>query len=403
MTRNNRLIMFSLFFWGMGEGMWFFIRTLYLEQLGATPTEVGLALSIAALTIALSFVPGGMLADRFDRKRVLIAGWLSGVFAPVLMALANDWRQFMIGFTLYNASAFVVPAISTYVAHAAGGAPLERVFPVVFAGFSIGNILGPQVGQALLAVTDVRSVLALSSLLFGVSTLAVIFVDAQPVSRQAAPAARRVSLGDMLRSTLPFFAFLFVIDFGMTIGMQLIPNYLGRMSWRLADVSGIGSALPIGVVILSVLVGYISAGKRRRGLLAGQALVFAAVAAFAYGVPAWGGFAAIGFFMLGGYQTARQQAAAQVAGYAPSEHRGTALAIAETVGALALAVASLAGGVLFAGDPARPFHAAMLLIPLGIALTLRLRGLQQKTEHREAAEAAPVRASSAESTYEQVG
>jgi len=374
MTRDNKIIMFALFLWGLGEGTWFFIRGLYLEQLGATPEEVGLALSLAAATIAVSFLPGGLLADRFDRKRVLVAGWLAGVFAPVLMALAGDWREFLIGFTLYNLSGFVLPAISAYVAHAAGGAPLERVLPMVYAGFSIGGVLGPQLGRALLATLDVRGVLIVSSALFGVSTLAVAFVSRQPVTRLAERAGPGGSPIAALRPALTFFAFLFVIEFGLTIGAQLVPNYLQRIGWQMADVSGIGSAQPIGASILAVLIGHLSAGRRRRGLLVAQALVFAAMAAFAFGARAWGGFAVAGYFLLGGIQAARQQAIAQVAGYVPPEQRGTAFAAAETIGALSLAAAALLSGVLFAPDPAWPFYAGLILIPVGLLLTLRLRG-----------------------------
>jgi MFS family permease len=374
MTRDNKLIMFSLSLWGFGEGMWFFIRTLYLEQLGATPEQVGLALSVAALTVALAYLPGGLLADRFDRKHVLVAGWLCGVSAPLMMALAADWRQFMIGFSVYNLSAFVLPAINTYVSSAAGRAPLERILPIVYAGFSIGNIVGPQVSQALLPGIGVRGVLLLSSAMYGLSTLAVIFVRRQPAIRHALPAGSRLSRIGTLRPALPFFAVIFVIQFGMSAGMQFVPNYLERIGWQVAAVSGISSALPIGNSILTVIIGHFSAGKRRRGLLAAQALVFAAMASFAFGAPAWGGFAAAGYFLLSGYNAARQQALAQVSAYVGLEHRGAAFALTDMVGTLSLAASAMLGGVLFASGPAQPFYASLILIPIGMLLTLRMRG-----------------------------
>ena len=374
MTRDNKIIMLALFFWGIGEGMWFFIRGLYLEELGATPEEVGLALSLAALTIAASFLPGGLLADRLDRKHVLVAGWLAGVFAPALMALANNWQEFMIGYTMYNLSAFVLPAIDAYVSHAAGHGPLGRVFPIVYAGYSIGSVIGPQLSKAVLATLDVRAALFMSSTLFGVSTLAVVFVRRQPVTRPAAQAGPHFSLVAILRPALAFFAFLFVIEFGMSVGAQLIPNFLQRIGWSLADVSGIGSAQPIGAACLSLLVGHLAAGNERRGLLMAQALALLSMAVFAFGAQAWGGAAALGYFALGGYQAARQQANAWVARYVPSEHRGTAFAMTETVAALSLAAAAMAGGLLFASNPAWPFYVGIGLIPIGALLTLRLRG-----------------------------
>jgi len=374
MTRDNKIIMFSLFLWGIGESMWYFISGIYLEDLGATPEQVGLALGFAALTVALSFLAGGLLADRFDRKYLMLAGWALGAVAPPLMALAGDWQQFMIGYTVFNLSSYVVPVIDTYVSHSAGSAPLERIFPIVYAGFWLGSVLGPQVSKALLGTFDLRALLLSSSALFGFSTLAVAFVKRQPVTRSTSRVEPRTPLIDALRPALWFFAFLFLIDFAMSIGAQFIPLYLERIDWRVADVSGAISAQMIGTAILSVLIGHVSAGKRRRGLLIAQLLVFTSMAAFAFGARTWGGLAVAGYFLLGGFQSARQQAVAQVAGYVGTQHRGTAFAVASTVSETALAAARASAGLLFAADPARPFFAGLLLIPIGVLLTLRLRG-----------------------------
>ena len=376
MTRDNKIVTFSLFLWGIGESMWFYIRGLYLEGLGAMPQEVGLALGIAALTHAAAYVLGGVLADRFDRKFLLVAGWLTGVVAAPLMALAGDWRAFMIGFSVYNASAFVVPVIDTYVTQAAGRAPLERVLPVVFAGYWVGSVLGPQAGKILLTTTGERGILLASSLVFVASTVVIAFVRAQPAARLALSAGvrhSRVGPVQALRPALSFFVYLFAIYFSMALGAQLIPNYLLRIGWQSIDISGIVSALPLGIAVLSVVVGHFAAGRNRRGLLASQALVLAGTAAFAFGAPAWGGFAVAGYLLLGGFDAARQQALARMPGYVQKEQRGLAFGMASTVSEGAVAAASVIGGVLFALDPALPFYAGLILIPAGMMLTLRLR------------------------------
>ena len=380
MSRDNRIVAFSLFLWGFGESMWFYIRGLYLEGLGAAPQEVGLALGIAALTHAAAYLLGGVLADRFDRKFLLVAGWLTGVVGPPLMALAGDWRAFMFGFSVYNVSAFVIPVIDTYVTQAVGRAPLERVLPIVFAGYWLGSVLGPQAGKLLLTTTDERVILLASSFAFGASTVVIAFVRDQPAARLtlAAAGSRHSRAGTVhaLRPALPFFAYLFAIVFSMALGAQLIPNYLLRMGWQSIDVGGIVSALPLGIAVLTVAVGHVSAGRNRRGLLASQALVLAGTAAFAFGAPAWGGFAVAGYVLLGGIDAARQQVLARMPRYVQPEHRGVAFGMASTVGEGAIAAAAVIGGVLFALDPALPFYASLILIPLGLALTLGLRGPQ---------------------------
>jgi MFS family permease len=141
----------------------------------------------------------------------------------------------------------------------------------------------------------------------------------------------------------------------MALGAQLIPNYLLRIGWQSIDVSGVVSALPLGIAVLTVAVGHFAAGRNRRGLLASQALVLAGTAAFAFGAPAWGGFVVAGYLLLGGFDAARQQALARMPRYVQQEHRGLAFGMASTVSEGAVAAASVIGGVLFALDPALPF------------------------------------------------
>ena len=68
MSRDNRLMTLALFLWGAGEGLFLYILPLYMQQLGATPEEVGVVLALAAFLTACSFIPGGLLADHFDPK-----------------------------------------------------------------------------------------------------------------------------------------------------------------------------------------------------------------------------------------------------------------------------------------------------------------------------------------------
>ena len=62
-------------------------------------SEFGLASSAAALSFLIAFglakafanLGAGGLADRYGRRRVLIAGWLVGIPAPLMVALAPSW------------------------------------------------------------------------------------------------------------------------------------------------------------------------------------------------------------------------------------------------------------------------------------------------------------------------
>ena len=62
------------------------------EAFGLTAASATLAFLVAfGLTKALANLAAGALADRFGRRRVLIAGWLAGLPVPVLIIAAPDW------------------------------------------------------------------------------------------------------------------------------------------------------------------------------------------------------------------------------------------------------------------------------------------------------------------------
>jgi DHA1 family multidrug resistance protein-like MFS transporter len=78
-----------------GDGLYFYILPLYVRGLGANPAEVGLFFSVMLLAAAVTPLLGGLLADKYDRKKVMIAGWLVWVPVPIFLSLADS------GFTCY--------------------------------------------------------------------------------------------------------------------------------------------------------------------------------------------------------------------------------------------------------------------------------------------------------------
>ena len=49
LTRDNRLLLFALFTWGAGEGLFTYIQPLYLRQLGAEPVELSAVMAGVAV------------------------------------------------------------------------------------------------------------------------------------------------------------------------------------------------------------------------------------------------------------------------------------------------------------------------------------------------------------------
>jgi predicted MFS family arabinose efflux permease len=119
--------------------------------------------------------------------------------------------------------------------------------------------------------------------------------------------------------------------------------------------------------VLAIGLGRLAAGRRRRGLLLGQGLVFAAMISFMLTTPALRVTGVLGFFLLGGVSPVRELSNAQLANQLSQEVRGLALGLNETIFSLARAGAAALAGVLFTLDLRWPFIAAIVLIPIGLA------------------------------------
>jgi MFS family permease len=383
MSRDLKLIILALFLWGSGEGLFFYIEPLYMEQLGATPQQVGVVLGLAAFLAGCSFIPGGLLADRFDAKKVMIGGWAIGAVASLGMGFASTWQVFVPWILLYNISAYCVPAINTYIAEASGDTPLEHTITVTFAGYAAGSIVSPFIGGRISEAFGTAPLFFVAAIIFSLS-----FVVAFRVSSHA-PQLNYAKLRDQslrrqftrLRPLTTTYLLLFFVFFTVIIGMVLPANYLGTLNWNIGDVNSLGgTANALGALVLSLVLGRVAAGRRRRGLWLSQTLIFMSMILFMLSTPALRVLPVAAYFLLGAVPALRELCNAQLAGQVDDDMRGTVLGVNETIFALARSLAAVLAGALFALNPRGPFIAALVLIPIGMVLIARLRPAPARPE-----------------------
>jgi Major Facilitator Superfamily len=104
------LILFSitLFFWGIGETSFFSFLPIYLEKFGANPLQIGALIGGYGFLGIFVHIPAGYLADRVGRRPLLVAGWVIGLGATILMGLANTIPILTLGMYLYVSTMFVL-------------------------------------------------------------------------------------------------------------------------------------------------------------------------------------------------------------------------------------------------------------------------------------------------------
>jgi DHA1 family multidrug resistance protein-like MFS transporter len=366
MTRDNRLLAWSLAFWGLGEGMFIYIEPLYLRQLGADPVAIGTILAIAAAAAGLAHIPAGYVADRFGRKPVLLAGWAVGLGAVLVMFLAQDLWLFAAALVAYTFTGFVIAPIYAYAAVARGSQSMQRALTMVSAGFYAGNIISPALGSLITQVSSLRTVFGAASVAFVASTALTFLLT--PQAPEAAPAGRpRYSALFRNRRFLGFLALILAAATAMQIGLPLMPNFLVEVrGYDVTLVGWLGSVNSLGVVVLALWV-----GQRipRRGYMLAQVVL--ALSMLLLLTTTSQALLFVVYFLRAGWNLAHSLAAAQVGRVVEAGEFGLAFGMTETVSSIATIIGPLAAGLLYARAPAAPFITSLVLILVTLVLVWR--------------------------------
>lgn len=117
-SSNNVLaISFTTSIWMACSMGWRPYWSLYLKQdLGASITVIGM-LSMISLSSQLFFqLPGGILADKFGRRKIIILGTMIRLIPPFIFLFATNWVQIVPGLLIEAIRSLYMPAQNAIIA-----------------------------------------------------------------------------------------------------------------------------------------------------------------------------------------------------------------------------------------------------------------------------------------------
>ena len=88
---------------------------LYIQALGGTVATVGLIGSVSSVINAFVRFPGGYLADKYGRKRLITSMTLLVAFTYLFYAFAPNWQTILIGAVFQNLCWIYLPAFDAIV------------------------------------------------------------------------------------------------------------------------------------------------------------------------------------------------------------------------------------------------------------------------------------------------
>lgn len=373
--------------------LWWPYKSLFILELGATPEMLGLLVMVETIGGMFLQIPGGVLADRYGRKRVIIAAAILGLGSPLIYLLAGDWLQLVPALLLASTASLSRGAMNALIAESlptnkrgAGFAAISFVqkIPNVFTG-----IVGGMVMDYLGVIQGVRAVLTGT---IAVSALSVIIYwmyleeTLQPEDRKDTKMEFNLGairdLGSMPRSAWVLTMVAGISSFSVRMVFSFtVPYVINVVGLTKTEYGAIGSAVSLMSLFLTLPGGVLSDRIGRK-----QAVIISRVigSLSTIGVPLSWNMYSLGAFRVAGsigsglggtFMRVRGGPVWQalVADMTPPEGRARIMGLMGTFVSIISTPASYVGGYMYDNvSPESIFYSSFLLNTLGSVLILVL-------------------------------
>jgi MFS family permease len=159
------------------NGLWELWWSLYLIEVLNTPIIiVGLLATLQNTSQILFQLPGGIVADKIGRKKVIVFGTALRIIAPFTMYFARSWEYVMPGMVLMSIASLYGPAFNAIISESLPQRRIGAAFGAYRMFTSIPQIFMPVVSGYFFDLMGLGSAVRIGLLLFTVATLIATIV-----------------------------------------------------------------------------------------------------------------------------------------------------------------------------------------------------------------------------------
>lgn len=358
LNRDLKLIFLSNLFGSFGDGAYAYLLPYYMkESLKTSSVEVGILYAIAILVAAFTLLIAGMLADRYDRKKIMVLGWMMWVPAPIIFSMAENWLQMLPGMILWG---FWLggPATTAYITTSADKSKLTTSFTMTSAAWSFGYVFSPALGGYLSGIVGMRVVFYSAFTLYAIAALSLLFITSQRAKGYAQRTLEeRYSFFKLLKTKklLLLSVFFALLMFVLMLFRPFVPQFLAEIrGYEDLEIGILGSIAFFGSAVLGILLGKLGDRWDKAYALAGSMFLCCISLTF---LLLFENFLVliVAFFLAGSSYTTWSLMAAIVAPHAPESIRARWISIPQAVTMFASFIAPYIGGVLYEASSYYPF------------------------------------------------
>lgn len=300
-----RWFMFAMVLANIASSMYPMLMPIYLTELGASVTQVGLIFTLTSVVILVLQIFGGWVSDSIGRLRSIAIGSVGGIFGFVAVLLAPTWQWMLAALcVLQFPYALVGPSFGAFIAENSTKENRGKVYGLTDTIFQITGVIGPPLGGFLVGRYGFKMMLLVSGSLYALAAILRIWMattvrttlEANP--KALSTASLKTSLKTMFGMVIGggVLTWIFITDgvrdIAFRLSGELQPLYLEQVAGITVEQIGIlGSIFSIAMMFTPILSGkMVDKYGERVPISLGFLLVFGAFMIFLQ-VNAFVGFA----------------------------------------------------------------------------------------------------------------
>ncbi len=272
LTPIMRWFMFAMVIANTAGSMFPMLMPIYLTELGASVTQVGLVFTLSSIAILILQLFGGWVSDSIGRLRAIAIGSIGGVIGYTAMLLAPSWPWMLAAISISQIPyALVGPSFGAFIAENSTKENRGKVYGMTDTIYQITGVIGPPLGGFLTGAYGFKMMLLVSALLYAIAAgLRIWMATTMTSPEEKAPekltvASFKLSLKSMWALLIGggVISWIFVTDgvrdIAFRLSSELQPLYLEQVGGISVEQIGIlGAIFSFAMMFTPIISGRIS-------------------------------------------------------------------------------------------------------------------------------------------------
>ncbi len=266
----------------------FVVRSVLAYRLTGSEFALGLVNLVVAIPMLVVSPFGGVVADRVEKRRLIMAGQAVlvaaelAVFVLLVLGRLEFWHLLAVVFVMGCTFPFIMPARQAIVATIVGRQGMANAMALQMGGMNAARVVGPVLAGLIIAVAGVRWVYALAVVLYALAFFSMAHVTTSPPAEGARSRPVLAELVGGLRyvaSTPPVRALLLlsIIPILLAMPFQALLVVFADDVWRVGA-GGLGvlqAAAGLGGIAGSFWIAFVGETPRKLRLMMSTLFAFA--------------------------------------------------------------------------------------------------------------------------------